>query len=315
MDRSAQAGRTIDYPKVAFAQTETLHGNAHLRRSSKMANTSPQTGYAPVNGLNMYYEIHGSGQPLVLLHGAYMTIDAMGEVVPELAKTRQVIAVELQGHGRTADVDRPLSYEQMADDTAALLRHLGVEQADIFGFSTGGGVALQIAIRHPEVVRKLVVASASYTSDGMQPELLEITPSITPESFAGSPIEEEYLRTAPNPDDFPTLVAKLKQLDMEPFVWAEEDIRGIAAPTLLIIGDSDAIRLEHAVELFRLLGGGVMGDLAGLPKSQLAVLPGTVHFIPSGSAVLDRADWLVAMIGGFLDAPMPETERTAEGGA
>ena len=203
----------------------------------------------------------------------------------------------------------------MADDIAALLRHLGIEEADVFGFSIGGGVALQVAIRHPEVVRKLVVASVSYTSDGMHPELLEMTPSITPESFAGSPIEEEYLRTAPNPDDFPTLVAKLKQLDMEPFAWSQEDIRGIAAPTLLIIGDSDAIRLEHAVEMFKLLGGGVMGDLAGLPKSQLAVLPGTVHFIPSGSAVLDRADWLVAMIGGFLDAPMAETERAAEGGA
>jgi pimeloyl-ACP methyl ester carboxylesterase len=280
-----------------------------------MANTSPQTGYAPVNGLNMYYEIHGTGQPLVLLHGAYMTIDAMGEVVPSLAESRQVIAVELQGHGRTADVDRPLSYEQMADDVAALLRHLGIEEADVFGFSTGGGVAFQLAIRHPEVVRKLVVASASYTSDGVHPELLEMTPSITPETFAGSPIEEAYLRTAPNPDDFPNLVTKLKRLDMEPFAWSQEDIRGIAAPTLIIVGDSDAIRLEHAVELFRLLGGGVMGDLAGLPKSQLAVLPGTVHFIPSGSAVLDRADWLVPMIGGFLDAPMPETERAAEGGA
>src|SRR5215208_3286356 len=305
MERSAQAGRTVDYRKVAFAQTETLHNNPHLRRSRNMANTSPQTGYAPVNGLNMYYEIYGTGQPLVLLHGAYMTIDSMGEVVPELAKTRQVIA----------DVDRPLSYEQMADDTAALLRHLGIEQADVFGFSTGGGVAIQLAIRHPEVVRKLVVASASYTSDGMQPELLEITPTITPDAFAGSPIEEEYLRVAPNPDDFPNLVTKLKQLDMERFAWSQEDIRGIAAPTLIIVGDSDAIRLEHAVEMFKLLGGGVMGDLAGLPKSQLAVLPGTVHFIPSGSAVLDRADWLVAMIGGFLDAPMPETERTAEGGA
>jgi pimeloyl-ACP methyl ester carboxylesterase len=262
--------------------------------------------YAEVNGLEMYYEIHGTGRPLVLLHGAYMTIEAMGEVVPELARTRQVIAVELQGHGRTADIDRPLSYEQMADDTAALLRHLGIEQADIFGFSMGGSVALQVAIRHPEIVRKLVVASASYTSDGMHPELLEMVPSITPEAFAGSPIEEDYLRTAPNPDDFPTLVAKLKQLDMEPFAWPPEDIRGIAAPTLLIIGDSDAIRLEHAVELFRLLGGGVMGDLAGLPKSQLAVLPGTAHFVPPGSAVLDRADWLVSMIGEFLDTPLPE---------
>jgi pimeloyl-ACP methyl ester carboxylesterase len=270
-------------------------------------NDDPEGNYAPVNGLEMYYEVHGTGQPLVVLHGAYMTIDAMGEVVPELARTRQVIAVELQGHGRTADVDRPLSYEQMADDTAALLRHLGIEQADVFGYSMGGGAALQVAIRHPEVVRKLVVASASYTSDGMHPELLEMIPTITPEVFAGSPIEEDYLRTAPNPDDFPTLVAKLKQLDMEPFAWPPEDIRGIAAPTLLIIGDSDAVRLEHAVEMFRLLGGGVMGDLAGLPKSQLAVLPGTTHFIPPGSGVPDPADWLLPMIGEVLDAPLPET--------
>jgi pimeloyl-ACP methyl ester carboxylesterase len=277
-------------------------------------NGEPRGGYAEVNGLNMYYEIHGTGQPLVVLHGAYMTIDAMGEVVPSLAETRQVIAVELQGHGRTADLDRPITYEQMADDTVALLRHLGIEQVDVFGYSMGGGVALQVAIRHPEVVRKLVVASASYTSDGMHPELLEMIPSITPEFFAGSPIEEEYLRTAPKPDDFPNLVAKLKRLDMEPFTWPPEDIRGIAAPTLLIIGDSDIISLEHAVELFGLLGG-VMGDLAGLPKSQLAVLPGTTHFVPPGNGVLDRADWLVAMIDKFLDAPTPETERAAGGGA
>jgi pimeloyl-ACP methyl ester carboxylesterase len=157
-------------------------------------------------------------------------------------------------------------------------------------------------------VRKLVVASASYTSDGAHPELLEMIPSITPEAFAGTPFEEEYLRIAPNPNDFPTLVAKLKRLDTEPFAWPQEDIRGIAAPTLLIVGDSDAIRLEHAVELFRLLGGGVMGDLTGLPKSQLAVLPGTTHFIPPGTGILDRADWLVSMIGEFLDAPMPEAE-------
>jgi pimeloyl-ACP methyl ester carboxylesterase len=269
-------------------------------------NDDPKGNYAEVNGLEMYYEIHGSGEPLVLLHGAYMTIDRMGEIVPYLAENRQVIAVELQGHGRTADIDRPLSYEQMADDVAALLRHLGIENADVFGYSMGGGVALQVAVRHPEVVRKLVVAAASYTSDGMHSELLEMIPDLTPEAFAGSPIEEAYLRTAPNPDDFPTLVAKLKQLDMEPFAWPPEDIRGIAAPTLVIIGDSDAIRLEHAVELFRLLGGGVMGDLAGLPKAQLAVLPGTTHFVPPGSGVLDRADWLLSMIGEFLDAPMPE---------
>lgn len=273
-----------------------------------MTDADPQAGYGPVNGLEMYYEVHGTGEPLVVLHGAYMTIDMMGEIVPSLAQTRQVIAVELQGHGHTADIDRPLSYKQMADDVAALLRYLEIEVADVFGYSMGGGVALQTAVRHPKVVRKLVVASASYTSDGAYPELLEMIPTITPEMFSGSPIEEAYLEVAPNPADFPNLVAKLKQLDMEPFAWPPEDIRGIAAPTLLVVGDSDAIRLEHAVEMFRLLGGGVMGDLAGLPKSQLAVLPGTTHFIPPGFGILDRGDWLVPMIGGFLDAPMPKPE-------
>jgi len=256
----------------------------------------------------MYYEIHGTGRPLVVLHGAYMTIETMGEIVPSLAETRQVIAAELQGHGHTADIDRPLSYEQMADDVAALVRYLEIEEADVFGFSTGGGVALQVAIRHPEVVRKLVAASASYTSDGLYPEVRDTIETITPELFAGSPIEEAYRSTAPNPEDFPNLVEKLKELDMEPYAWPPEDIRGILAPTLLIIGDSDGTRLEHAVEMFRLLGGGVFGDIVGLPKSQLAVLPGTSHFVPPGSAVLDRADWLVAMIGEFLDAPMPEAE-------
>src|ERR671916_9416 len=266
-------------------------------------NDTSKGNYAEVIGLNMYYEIHGTGQPLVVLHGAYMTIETMGEIVPSLAETRQVIAVELQGHGRTADIDRPLTYEQMADDIAALLRHLVIEKADVFGYSMGGGVAFQVSIRHPEVVSKLVVASASYTSDGMHPELLEMIPTLTPEAFAGSPIEEAYLRTAPNPDDFPALVAKLKRLDMEPFAWPPEAIRKIAAPTLLIVGDSDTIRLEHAVELFRLLGGGVMGDLAGLPRSQLAVLPGTTH-----ATLVERGEWLGSMITAFLDAPMPDTE-------
>jgi pimeloyl-ACP methyl ester carboxylesterase len=267
---------------------------------------SAKGDYAEVNGLEMYYEVHGTGRPLVVLHGAYMTIGAMGAIVPGLAETRQVIAVELQGHGHTADVDRPITYEQMADDTAALLGHLGMGQADVFGYSMGGGVALQLAIRHPGLVRKLVAASASYTSDGMQPELHGMVPSITPEMFAGSPIEAAYLEVAPNPEDFPRLVEKLKRLDMTPFAWPAEDIRGIKAPTLIVIGDSDAIRLEHAVEMFRLLGGGAMGDLAGLPNSRLAVLPGTAHFVPPGSGVLDRAEWLLAMIVEFLDAPLPE---------
>jgi pimeloyl-ACP methyl ester carboxylesterase len=136
-----------------------------------MSMTDPQTpvdtGYAPINDLRMYYEIYGEGRPLILLHGAYMTIDTMGPILPGLAATRQVIAAEQQGHGHTADIDRSITYEQMADDTAALLAHLDIGEADVFGFSMGGGIALQLAIRHPGVVGKLVVASTSYTSDGM----------------------------------------------------------------------------------------------------------------------------------------------------
>jgi pimeloyl-ACP methyl ester carboxylesterase len=276
-------------------------------RRHEMTVTVVKTGYAPVNGLSMYYELHGEGPPLLLLHGAYMTIDLMGQIVAGLAESRQVIAVELQGHGRTADIDRPLTYEQMADDAAALLGHLGVGPADIVGYSLGGGVALQLAIRHAAVVRKMVVASASYTSDGVHSAALEMFPSISVEMFAGSPMEESYLRLAPNPRDFPKLVDKLKQLDTTPFSWSPDDIRGIVAPTLIIVGDSDAIRLEHAVELFGLLGGGVMGDLTGLPKSQLAVLPATTHFMPPGFGLLDRADWLLAMIPPFLETTSPQT--------
>jgi pimeloyl-ACP methyl ester carboxylesterase len=264
----------------------------------------PGGNYAELNGLKMYYEIYGTGFPLVVLHGAFMTIGTMGALVPMLAEARQVVAVELQGHGHTADVDRPLSYEQMADDVAALLRHLGIERADVFGYSMGGGAALQLAIRHPELLRKLVVASASSTSDGAHPEVWEGIEQITPELFAGTPWKEEYDRVAPHPDDFPTLVEKMKQLDLQPFAWPPEEIRAISAPTMVVIGDSDGTTPEHAVELFRLRGGGVFGDLAGLPSARLAILPGTTHV-----GLIDRAGWLAPMIGEFLDAPEDASAR------
>lgn len=263
---------------------------------------APRSGYAPVGDLRMYYEVHGEGRPLVLLHGAYMSIDLLGALLSGLAETRRVIAVEQQGHGRTADVDRPITYEQMADDTAALVRGLEVEQADVVGYSMGGGIALQLAIRHPDLVRRLVVASAACAFDGMPAVAREMFPSITPEMFAGSPIEAAYLRLAPDPAGFPTLVEKLTQLDTTDYDWTQ-DVSRIAAPTLVVLGDSDGITLDHAVELFKLLGGGVMGDLQGMPASQLAVLPGTSHFVPPGNGLLDRAAWLLAMIGPFLDAP------------
>jgi pimeloyl-ACP methyl ester carboxylesterase len=257
--------------------------------------------YAQVNDLNVYYEIHGEGEPLVLLHGAYMNIDGMAPLLAPLAEYRRVIALELQGHGRTADVDRPITYEGMADDTAAVMEHLGIGQADVVGYSMGAGVGLQLTIRHPARVRTLVGASTAFAYNGMPDEAIEMFPTITPEVFKGTPMEDEYKRLAPNPDDFETLVWKLKELDTTDFNW-EEGVRGITAPVLVIAGDSDVVRLEHVVEFFKLLGGGVMGDMAGLPKSQLAVLPGTTHFMPPGSGVLDRAEWMLAMIRPFLEA-------------
>ena len=216
-----------------------------------------------------------------------------------------MIAVEQQGHGRTADVDRPLTYEQMADDTAALVRHLEIDNADVVGYSMGGGIALQLAIRHPALVRKLVVASTSFTSDGMHAVALEMFPSITPEMFAGSPIEESLPPDRAEPGRLPQAGREAQAARHDAFAWPEEEIRAIAAPTLIVLGDSDGIRLEHAVELFRLRGGGVMGDLAGMPASQLAVLPEP----PTRSARLRSPGprrVAAAMIPPFLDAPMPE---------
>ncbi len=266
-----------------------------------MASMSAQTGYAPVNGLRMYYEIHGDAAdgapPLLLLHGSFLTIGMWGELLPSLARTRRVVACELQGHGHTADVDRPFTYEQLADDSAALLRHLGIGRADLFGYSLGAGVALQTAIRHPTVVRKLVVASARFRPDGFYPESRAVIASLTPELFAGTPVETAYLETAPDPNGFPALVAKLTRMQAEFAGWPDEAIRAIAAPTMVMIGDAD-LPPEHAVDLFRLRGGGMPGDLVGLPPSRLAVLPGTTH-----AGILGRAGWLAPMITEFLDAP------------
>jgi pimeloyl-ACP methyl ester carboxylesterase len=286
---AAATGTSLVAPARNFAQAE--------------ATAAPQTGYAPVNGLQMYYEIHGAGEPLILLHGAFGAIDLWGPILTALAEHHQVTAVEFQGHGHTADIiDRPLGYEQLADDVAALMEHLGIAQADIVGYSMGGTTGLQVAVRHPELVRKLVTVSPNYRSDGYYPELLAGLQQMTPEIFVDTPEEAAYLRHAPHPEDFPVLVEKQKDLP-QAFAFSEEDVAAIAAPTLVALGDSDVVRPEHAVALFRLLGGGVPSDLTGsLPSSQLAILPGTTH----RSIVNERADQLLAVIEPFLAAPMPD---------
>ncbi len=264
------------------------------------------SNYAPINGLKMYYEIHGEeqpgrGAPLVLLHGALSaTGTSFGKLLPGLAANRQAISIEQQAHGHTADIGRPLTIEQMAEDTVALMRQLNLLKADFLGYSIGAGVALQLAIRHPQVVRKAVLAGGvTFSRAGFHPGLMEGMDSLTPEMMKGSPFYEEYQQIAPRPEDFPRLLAKVKELDKNMRDLSPEEIRSIQAPVMIVIGDSDIVRPEHVVEMFRLLGGGVIGDNVGLPRCRLAVLPGTTHI-----TLVNRADWLVPMINEFLETPM-----------
>jgi pimeloyl-ACP methyl ester carboxylesterase len=286
---------------VGMAQEDA--GTATPVGGATMTKADGQSGYATVNGLDMYYEIHGAGEPLVLLHGGFMTAAMLAELATALAQSRQVIAVDLEGHGHTRMLDRPLRYEQMADDVVALVEHLGLSQVDVAGYSLGGGVTLQLAIRHPDLVRKLVVISAPYANDGWYPEVLKaMGETITPDMMKEySPYYAPYIEAAPNPEDWPAFVDKVRVLLAEDtYNWAD-GVAAIEKPTLLIFGDADSVRPEHIVELFQMLGGGVPGDLVPMPPVQLAILPGTAH----SAAYLDTGT-LTAMITAFLDAPLPE---------
>jgi pimeloyl-ACP methyl ester carboxylesterase len=294
------AGIFMVRARLGFAQEES--GSATPAAIGEVTQTAMHSGYAPVNGLQLYYESHGDGGvPLVVLHGAFMSTGMMWPMVSTLAASRRVIAADLQGHGRTADIDRPLRFDQLADDVAALIDYLGLGQADLFGYSKGGQVALRLAMRRAELVRKLVVVSTPFASDAVHPEVRAGIAALTPEMLAGTPFYEDYIRVAPHPDDFPTLAAKMKTLDTEPFAWSPAEIRAIVAPTLVVIGDADIVPPEHAVELFELRGRGVPGDLVGLPAARLAVLPGTTHV-----GVMARYEWLAPMVAEFLDVPLSE---------
>jgi pimeloyl-ACP methyl ester carboxylesterase len=262
------------------------------------AQQGPTTGYAPVNGLRMYYEVHGSGEPVVLLHGAFMTITNNWDGwIDELSKTRKVIAVEMQGHGRTADIPREPSSENLADDVAALLKYLKISRADLIGYSMGGRVALQVAVRHPDQVRKVVVMSSTFRRDGMTQEGLDALTKLTPEVFAGSPLEAEYKRLSPTPDDFPKFVKRMIAAASKENDLSAEQLQSTTAPMFFIYGDADGIRLEHIAEMFRLKGGGIYGDLRPRSASRLAILPNTTHV-----TLLQRASIIVPMVNDFFDA-------------
>ena len=215
--------------------------------------TALKTGYAPVNGLKLYYEINGTGEPLLLLHGGLGAAEMFGGILPLLSNARRVIAVDLQAHGRTADVDRPLSFEAMADDIAALIKHLGIEKADIMGYSLGGGVALHTASRHPDVVKKLVLVSTAFRRDGWYPEIVAGMSQVgagAAEPMKQTPMYQLYARVAPKPADWPVLLTKIGELLRKDYDWSK-DVAAIKAPTLLVFGDADAVRTAHARAVLR----------------------------------------------------------------
>jgi pimeloyl-ACP methyl ester carboxylesterase len=260
-------------------------------------------GYAPVHGLKMYYEIHGQGEPLILIHGGLGSSGMFDAILPELSKGHKVVAVDLQAHGRTADVDRALSYQAMADDIAELIRYLGMPEADVMGYSVGGEVALRTAIQHPEVVRKLVIVSATYRRDGWYPEIIAGESQLNPqtaEQMKQTPIYQSYAQIAPRPQDWPVLCGKLGNMFRQDYDWSA-DVAKIKLPVLLAFGDADAVRTASAVQFFELLGGGQRDgglDASGMSHARLVILPGTTHYTIFSSPQLSGA------VTRFLDGPL-----------
>jgi pimeloyl-ACP methyl ester carboxylesterase len=267
------------------------------------AQVSSASGHAPVDGLQMYYEIHGQGEPLILIHGGLGSSGMFNAILPELSRGHEVVTVDLQAHGRTADIDRPISYEAMADDIAALIRYLKIPAADVMGYSVGGEVALRTAIQHPDVVRKLVIVSATYRRDGWYPEIItgesQLNAKIA-EQMKGTPIYQSYAQIAPHPQDWPTLCTKLGNMFRQHYDWSD-DVAKIKLPVLLAFGDADAVRTASAAQFFELLGGGQRDggwDGSGMSNVRLAILPGTTHY------TIFSSPQLASIVTQFLDTPI-----------
>jgi len=276
--------------------------DAPLVPAASAAVDTRATGHrVTINGMQMYYEVSGRGEPLIVLHGAYMNIPTMGAIIPKLAATHRVHALEFQGHGRTTDIDRPITYPHLASDVAAFMDAVGLPKADVFGYSVGAIVGLQLAIRHPAKVKKLAAASVAYDVEGWQPEFKAVIPELSVEMMLATPFAKDYAKLAPNPDGFPELARKLIALEKEPMAWAD-DVKALKLPVLIITSDADVATLEHSVSMFRLLGGGAMGDMGKpLSTARLAVLPATSH-----TAVITQPDLLHAFIEPFLKGETPK---------
>jgi pimeloyl-ACP methyl ester carboxylesterase len=272
-----------------------------ISASSLFSQQESNGKYVDVNGMKMYYEVSGKGDPLIILHGAHMDIMSMGKIIPMLAETHQVYALEFQGHGHTADIDRAITYQNLADDIADFMDAVGLEKADVFGYSMGGQIGLQLAISHPQKVKKLIAASVAYDLEGWQPAYSVFIPQMTPEMFLAMPFFAGKHKQSADPDGYITFLKKMIALEHEPIAW-EEDVKNLKTPVLIIAGDADVATLEHTVAMFRLLGGGVMGDMGNpLPESRLAILPATSH-----TAVISQPELLIAFIEPFLKGETPK---------
>lgn len=267
-------------------------------------------GHVPINGLNLYHEVHGelgrSKPPLLLIPGAFMAADSMPDWVEAFARERAVIVFDQQGHGRTPDTARAMSYEQFADDAAELLRALGVERADVMGYSQGGGVALQLAIRHPAMVNKLVTMAATFRKEGWYPAVFESIAGLTVQDFVGTPVENAFMEHTPDVEAYRTYLEKMKVLNIDDQNISDEQMRSISAKTMVIVGDADGVTLEHALAMFTLRGGGdeeaaATGVLQKAPDARLVVLPAMSHIGLAG-----ESEVLVPMVSAFLDDVPPQ---------
>jgi pimeloyl-ACP methyl ester carboxylesterase len=267
-----------------------------LNSDAQQPLTPASSGYAPVNGSKVYYEMYGAGDPIVLLHGAYMTINSnWSELIPVLSKTRKVIALELDGHGHTPLSQRPYSYQTLASDVAAVLKHLKIDSADILGFSYGGTVAYQFAIEHPAMTKKLIIISSTYKSDGWLDIMYSMLDGIKPDAFDNTPIRSEYNKVAPDTSNWHKFIATMLKFSAEKFNLGDDKIKNIKAPVLLIMGDNDGTDKKVLAETYSLLGGNVFGDIVGIPRSQLAILPAKGH----GTLMMDTQA-IAAIVGSFL---------------
>jgi pimeloyl-ACP methyl ester carboxylesterase len=272
-----------------------------------------RSGHLSINGLSLYHEIHGdldkSKPPLLLIPGAFMATDSMTPWVSAFASERAVIVFDQQGHGRTPDTSRNMSYEQFADDAAELLRALKVERADVMGYSQGGGVAIQLAIRHPKLVNKLVSLSATFRKDGWYPSVFEAIGGLSAKDFAGTAVEKAFKEHTPDSEAFDAYLEKMKVLNIDDQNISDAQMRSISAKTMVIVGDADGVRPEHGLEMFKLRGGGdeqaaATGMLQEVPAARLAILPATSHIGISGETAV-----LAPMVSAFLDDVPPATPQ------